>query len=1003
MSEHSFPPPVRFGIWSDSQVAAEDLQARLLSGGQQAVIARSQRSTGIEFLVVLARRPLTPTEQATITSLFNLSSMTIAVEPPGYDTAAPAPWPRDVSLRWTGRIDEVGMGPLATDLINLVRPAGMVFSRLPMLHKTRESPPEDGVVGTREKLLERLTQPVQPRVVRVTESLWADLRAQRPAESQVDYELRRLAAWSAHEHSRSFVNLRLTRPQDRTVAPRKPLSLSDVINDPLTRPLVLLLGEPGSGKTLQLSYYDAQAALSLLRQQPGRLVAPTFYVALADQPARSPDISVAWLAQRWKAAVDTSKWCDFYQFLGDGGTVLLDGLNEGGQRGLEPERWMSQWRDVIQALFESGAGKVVVSCRTRDQVVRMNVPRDRQPSSVTILPLSQEEIIAIATEKDVAKGRQLTQAFSRDPGLIGLYSSSFALKTFLESGTPWVATTGARLIGAGLAAAITREWDHDIYHGPLVPGTSASRLDEITEANRDPWPELEMIPLIQALSQLAKELTLPSPLGSPARRPMSRREIAEFLTGAIHRITGHRVSSDEVVKAATDLHILQPDEGSRYTHPSVQHLFAALGCEIDELFDLAERERDRPSIPSIGVAPGEARHRFDEVFRFAAQLRGTEVPDRLLLADPVLAAHVYATIRSQAPDDGVRDRIVEQLRAQLDTMSDPAARAEVLAALGDLGWTLPSAANGDRNATMLVPPGTWRLGGRSVQGPPDRHVYSEIRTMELPQFRISRFPVSNAEYAEFIDAGGYADRSLWTVEGWQWLTRHSAAEQFVEDWQKRQARLRQTHPAKAIELLRNKLASPAGAAALVRFATMSENEMFEYAHAVMAKSVTAPRFWRRKALGNPLQPVVGVSWFEANAYCAWLSRRLGAVVRLPNENEWEAACLRSWGLTDTDEIEEAGGVLFGNTQDTNWQATTPIGAFGTHDQTRDDLAVELMGNVFEWLFDYYAAGDHGRRVVKGGSWRHETWRAHPAYRGRGDVAAQNDDVGFRYVIREGPP
>jgi formylglycine-generating enzyme required for sulfatase activity len=233
--------------------------------------------------------------------------------------------------------------------------------------------------------------------------------------------------------------------------------------------------------------------------------------------------------------------------------------------------------------------------------------------------------------------------------------------------------------------------------------------------------------------------------------------------------------------------------------------------------------------------------------------------------------------------------------------------------------------------------------------------------------------------------------------------RQRAHEQFVADWRRRQVRLQQDHPAKTIELLRRKVATPAGAAALVRFATMTETEMFEYARAVLARPVTAPRFWRRKTLGNRLQPVVGVSWFEANAFCAWLGRRLGAVVRLPSESEWEAACLQSWGLTRTAEIDESRGSSFGNTRDAGWQATTPIGAFAVRDQARRDLAVELMGNVFEWVFDYYAPGDHSRRIVKGGSWRHESWRAHPAYRGRGDVAAQNDDVGFRYVITEGPP
>ncbi|WP_127501312.1 SUMF1/EgtB/PvdO family nonheme iron enzyme [Actinoplanes solisilvae] len=988
----------RFGIWSDSHVAADELQTLLTTGGQRAVITKSDRDLAVECLIVLTRRPPSPAERAVLTSLFNATKMTIAVEQSD-DAAADERWPRDVSLRWTGQIKE--LSALAADLMNLVRPTGLVFSRLPVLLRAQEDRPAADVADNRADLVERLTGPVSPRVVRVTDELWKELREPRRAQSRMDYSLRRLAGWSADERSRAFVNLRLTRSEERAAMPAKPVSLDDVVNDSLTRPLVLLLGEPSAGKSLQLRYFDAHAALRSLRRQPGAAVPETFYVALSDQPAR-PDISLAWLRQRWSATVDVTSWCDFDQFLADGGTVLLDGLNEGGLRSLAPEEWMSQWRDVIQELFEHGAGRAVVSCRTRDQAVRMNVPRNRQPTSVTILPLAKEEIIAIATERDVGMARQLAAAFSRDPGLVELYSSPFALKTFLDSGTAWVATTGARLLGVGLSAAIVREWDHDNSHGRLVPGARASSLETIARSNQDPWPELEMIPLIRGLCQFAKELTLPVGADGQPRPAMSPGEAEEFLAQAIQRVGGYPVNPHEALETAKDLHVLQVDSGKvRFTHPSMQHLFAAVGCSIDELVGLAGHEYERPPVPPIGVPPDEVHHRYEELFRFAAQLRGIEVPDRLLPVDPILAAQILLTIRRGVPEyTAVRDRIVTRLRADLDTVFAPSARIGILAALGDLGWSLPSAADGVPSAAMVVPAGTWQLGGRSDPERAERNVSSEVRSIELPAFRISRFPVSNAEYAAFIDDKGYEEQSLWSPEGWQWRMRQRAHEQFVADWRRRQIRLRQDHPAMAIDLLRRKEATPAGAAALVRFAAMSETEMFEYARAVLARPVTAPRFWRRKQLGNRLQPVVGVSWFEANAYCAWLSRRLGTVVRLPSENEWEAACLRSWGVRKTTELDGSPRSSFGNTAGAGRQATTPIGAFATREQARRNLAVELMGNIFEWVFDYYAAGDHARRILKGGSWRHESWRAHPAYRGRGDVAAQNDDVGFRYVITE---
>ncbi|MXW23852.1 MAG: formylglycine-generating enzyme family protein, partial [Chloroflexi bacterium] len=63
----------------------------------------------------------------------------------------------------------------------------------------------------------------------------------------------------------------------------------------------------------------------------------------------------------------------------------------------------------------------------------------------------------------------------------------------------------------------------------------------------------------------------------------------------------------------------------------------------------------------------------------------------------------------------------------------------------------------------------------------------------------------------------------------------------------------------------------------------------EYRVFLDATGHEAPRFWDDPRFNAPDCPVVGVSWFDANAYCEWLSELLGRTCRLPTEAEREYA------------------------------------------------------------------------------------------------------------------
>jgi formylglycine-generating enzyme required for sulfatase activity len=199
---------------------------------------------------------------------------------------------------------------------------------------------------------------------------------------------------------------------------------------------------------------------------------------------------------------------------------------------------------------------------------------------------------------------------------------------------------------------------------------------------------------------------------------------------------------------------------------------------------------------------------------------------------------------------------------------------------------------------------------------PYRH--APPRNVHLDPYDIGRYEVTNLQYAAFIQDGGYESQSYWSDEGW------AARERF--GWQ-------------------------------------------------------YPQVWldRRYVPGDRNQhPVVGVSWYEARAYCRWLSAKTGFHFDLPTEDQWEYAArgpqafLWPWGNTwdlqrcnygdDTDGDRQGDGGIDG------YRYTAPMGTYPTGASPFGCL--DMAGNAEEWCLDRYHEEGRERvyRVLRGGSW-----------------------------------
>lgn len=219
---------------------------------------------------------------------------------------------------------------------------------------------------------------------------------------------------------------------------------------------------------------------------------------------------------------------------------------------------------------------------------------------------------------------------------------------------------------------------------------------------------------------------------------------------------------------------------------------------------------------------------------------------------------------------------------------------------------------------------------------------SPAHTVTLQAFRIMKYAVSNELYTHFVRADGYKTEHYWTAMGWRWLqSKHLS-------------------------------------------------DMLPY--------LSDPKF------NDLAQPVVGVSWYEAQAFAAWLAENTPQTWRLPTEVEWEAAA-RGTGAIDTQNAHTASSFPH---QPITMDSKGHVAWCG---------AYNLCGNVYEWCntrwgrnwqtLDYRypyqpdderedSTGSHAR-IMRGGSWFDNPQHAHPAARARYLPGSRGSNIGFRLV------
>ena len=759
---------------------------------------------------------------------------------------------------------------------------------------------------------------------------------------------------------------------------------------------VVLLGDPGSGKSTFLSHLALCTAGGRLERmgQDGAVPGHDWLSHLGPIWTHGPLLPLQVTLRRFAK----SQWCDgtaaglwgfieetlasqgladfaphVRQELMTGGVlVLLDGLDEviePGQRGVV--------RDAVAdfaTTYNSGANRYLVTCRGyayQDPCCQLD-----RFAVYTLAPFEQEQInrfidcwyaeacrLGWKEETEARNLAQILQAASTRPDLAPLARNPLQLAMMAALQFSWGRLPDDRVeLYAEMVRLLLVRWQ-EARLGQEAGVTQTISAGDLESA-------LERVAFAahstQAGSQGAADIS----------QAILLSVLKDYLDGSWDR-------AREMVAFIQDRAGLLIDRGnSTYTFPhrSYQEYLAGAYLAVqpdfpDQTADLARENYAQWREVALWAVGAMARLKkmthvaVDVAAALCPRDAAAEVTDSdewrtaLLAGEALLEIglkEVMARERYLPVLGRVRRWLVSLIEHGALSPTERASAGNVLGRLGDLRFSgehlLPE--------FIAIPVGTFWMGSDAAEVARIKAETGDECKDESPRhqvaldaFALARYPTTNAMFRCFWEAGGYANERWWpdakAAKVWQ-------PDGTVKDWTNAPRR--------------------------------------------------QPFYWDDGRFSNPSQPIVGVTWYEAVAYCRWLTATLndGCLYRLPTEAEWERAARGpdGWRYPWGNDWGEGQA----NSKELNLERTTAVGIFPQGISAEGVL--DLAGNVWEWCSDWFDEKAYSRRasrvtsnpagansgkykVLRGGSWYNDKNDVRCAFPRRAPPVSRDVAVGFR--------